>query len=235
METSLALKLAGRFRGSRCTDLAAASRGALAKQPTQGRRYSHIWGTAGPAALMEMGRACVQVWAPGPALTSFPAHPRVPPCWAAGGSHMGPSQYPCWPVFCWELALFSLAPWGPVDRGRPAGSSGVCMDVGPQDTQACVVGPEPRGRATLRSCTCWVQDCWESGHGLETGSPQRPLPWGYPGPPKFSWPVVPREDLDAPELCWALWSLGVGWARTNGVQRQSVCPAHTRGRALTAS
>lgn len=71
------------------------------------------------------------------------------------------------------------------------------------------------------------------GHGLETGSPQQPLPRGYPRPPKFSWPVVPREDLGAPELCWALWSLGVGWARAHGVQRQG--PAHTRGRALTAS
>ena len=129
------------------------------------------------------GRACVQVWAPGPALTSFPARPGVPPCWAAGGSHTGPSQYPCWPVFCWELALFSLAPWGPVDRGRPAGSSGVCMDVGPQDTQACVVGPEPRGRATLRSCTCWAQDCWESGvTAWRQGPHSAPCPGGTPAP-----------------------------------------------------
>lgn len=73
------------------------------------------------------------------------------------------------------------------------------------------------------------------GHGQETGSPQRPLPRGYPRPPRFSWPVVPREDLGAPDLCWALWSPGVGWAIANGVQRQGVCPAHTQGRALTAS
>lgn len=163
--------------------------------------YSRAWCPDGDGQGQSQGRACVQVWALGRALISFPAHPGVPPRWAAGGSLMGPSQYPRRPVFCWKLALFSVVPWGPVDRGRPAGSLGVCMDVGPQDTQACVVGPATHGRATLRSCTCWAQDCRESGVTARRQGPHSdPCPGGILDPQGFPGPWS-HERIWVPLTC----------------------------------
>lgn len=190
--------------------------------------YSRAWCLHGDGQAQSQGRACVQVWAPGPALTSFPAHPGVPPRWAAGGSHMGPSQYPCWPVFCWELALFSLAPWGPGWR-PPRWLFRGLHGWGPQDRQACVVGPEPHGRATLRSCTCWAQDCRESGvTAWRQGPHSDPCPGGTPDPGGSPGPWSPERiwvPLSCARPCGVL---GWGGPEPTGY-RGRACALHTPG------
>lgn len=143
------------------TDLAAASRGPLGKRPTQGRRYSHIWGHSQVCALMEtgrcrdqgrcrgQGRARVQVWVLGSALASFPVPTLVlHPHWAAGGSHVGPGQYPWWPVFCREL----IVPLLPGAQRPPRWLFGGLRGCG--STGHAGVRGAPHSGATLRSCTC---------------------------------------------------------------------------------
>lgn len=59
------------------------------------------------------------------------------------------------------------------------------------------------------------------------GPSATPAP-GYFRSSRCSWPVVPREDLGAPELCRALWSLGWGGPKPTGYRSRACAPRTPR-------
>ena len=136
------------------TDLAAASRGLLGKRPTREMLLTYLGAqpglcSYGDGQVQSQGRARVQVWVLGSTLASFPVPTLVlHPHWAAGRSHVGPSQYPWWPVFCREL----IVPVLPGTQRPPCWLFGGLRGCG--STGHAGVRGAPHSGATLRSCTC---------------------------------------------------------------------------------